>query len=219
MLFVLVSAAALLTTSWTAGSLLPAYAYRGRSATEVQAEEVEVGYVSELFLLRQLSRAFLAAPWTGQGAAKRKREPPPAGWPFPVGIGGADDGAEEGEEAGRRTSRFRLNLSESASVVLRARGERARQQPASSWEGSDVYNNGAAESKAFDSWDGSIDGGYHNDDLSGGGGADGWYQATSPSPWPPSPPSPPPLRFYEVAASGDEGRTAVYEAATYPPAT
>ena len=78
MLFVLVSAAALLTTSWTAGSLLPAYAYRGRSATEVQAEEVEVGYVSELFLLRQLSRAFLAAPWTGQGAAKRKREPPPA---------------------------------------------------------------------------------------------------------------------------------------------
>jgi len=207
-LFVLVSAAALLTTSWTASSLMPAYAYRGRSAFDVQAEEEEVAYdhVSELFLLRQLARAFLAAPWTVPGAAKTVREQPAAGWPFPVGSassGEEEDSAEEGEEAGRRTSGTRLNLSVSASVVLRARGERAPQPPASSWEGSDEYNNWAADSNNFDSWDGGADGGYRSDDLGGGGGgADYWYN--SPSPSPPSPPSPPPLRFYEVAASGDE---------------
>ena len=146
-LVTLLSAAALLTTSWTASSLLPAQSYRcrtllpalvplarltcaasrvrrGRSAADAAAAEeaVPTELVAESFLLRQLARAYLAAPWAlpgGVGRGRTPREQPPGGWPFPVGLG-SDDAAEEGEP--RRAGA--LNLSESASAVLAQRGER-----------------------------------------------------------------------------------------------
>ena len=143
----MLSAAALLTTSWTASSLLPAQSYRcptaaatahaprrltcapsrvrrGRSAADAAAAEeaVPTELVAESFLLRQLARAYLAAPWAlpgGVGRGKTPREQPAGGWPFPVGLG-SDDAAEEGEPRGAGA----LNLSESASAVLAQRGER-----------------------------------------------------------------------------------------------
>ena len=94
---------------------------RGRSAADAAAAEeaVPTELVAEPFLLRQLARAYLAAPWALPGGMVRGRTPreqPPGGWPFPVGL----DAAEEGEprHAGA------LNLSESASAVLAQRGLR-----------------------------------------------------------------------------------------------
>ena len=82
--------------------------------------------VAESFLLRQLARAYLAAPWAlpgGVGRGMTPREQPEGGWPFPVGIGLSSDGAaEEGEPRGAGAGS--LNLSESASAVLAQRGER-----------------------------------------------------------------------------------------------
>ena len=97
---------------------------RGRSAADAAAAEeaVPTELVAESFLLRQLARAYLAAPWAlpgGVGRGRTPREQPPGGWPFPVGLG-SDDAAEEGEP--RRAGA--LNLSESASAVLAQRGER-----------------------------------------------------------------------------------------------
>ena len=79
--------------------------------------------VAESFLLRQLARAYLAAPWAlpgGVGSGKTPREQPAGGWPFPVGLG-LDGAAEEGEPRGAGA----LNLwSDSCSVCFEPTGTR-----------------------------------------------------------------------------------------------
>ena len=92
----LLSAVVLVTTAWTASGLLPASSLQGRVAAywlggDDALWRAAPQYVSEDFLLRQLVRAYLQAPWVlrdaGVATAPTKRPPPAAGWPFGVGGG------------------------------------------------------------------------------------------------------------------------------------
>ena len=177
--------------------------------------------VAESFLLRQLARAYLAAPWAlpgGVGRGKTPREQPAGGWPFPVGPG--SDGAEEGETH----SAGELILSESASAVLAQRGEH---EPATgggasvdpSWDNQGW--NEAGNGGGNQGWNEGGNRGWNEGwagDVNTPGAGDGWGSASSgynglnsfggfsgfdPPPIL-SPPSPPPVRHRAIEASGAE---------------
>ena len=62
---------------------------RGHTAVESGAAPVEVDLVAEFFLMRQLTRAFLAAPWNLPEDANKpsvtlRESPGGDGWPFPI---------------------------------------------------------------------------------------------------------------------------------------
>ena len=104
----LLSAVVLVTTAWTASGLLPASSLQGRVAAywlggDDALWHAPPQYVSEDFLLRQLVRAYLQAPWVlrdaGVAKAPTKRPPPAAGWPFGVGGDPSEGEEDEGDAA------------------------------------------------------------------------------------------------------------------------
>ena len=169
--------AALLTTVWTATSLQPTSPHLlgfrpaaldssrwARTADAAVAAHTDVRYerVPERFLLRQLVRSFLAAPWLMPDAGKSRtpRPTPPHGWAFPS----AADAPEEGEEVAEEEDEG-VMLSNSASVLTAQRLQRLMPRASSSdelpWQ----------ESAQPDPW-GNADGADASDASTWGGGSD-----------------------------------------------
>ena len=137
----LLVAAALLTTASTAFTLQPASSlYAGFRPAALAwdrgegADVVETGNtvrVSERFLLLQVGRAFLAAPWLlpDAGASRTRRAPPLGGWAFP------SQSPDEGEVPAEEDEG--VMLAESASVLATQRLEAAqpRQVGGAPWDG------------------------------------------------------------------------------------
>ena len=90
LLLAVVSLVAIFTTAWNAAELLPQSMERGQAfaAWYQQSTEPEVVTrpISEFYLLQQLVRAYLRAPWLmpDSGSTRTERTPPRDGWPFPV---------------------------------------------------------------------------------------------------------------------------------------
>ena len=108
------SGLALLSTLWSATTLRPmsdGYELATQSWSvpgDAEREDENFERVSEVFLLQQMVRGFLAAPWRMAGIRGRvSRQPSAAGWSFPVIEEGEE--AEEGEAA---------RIASSASAVL-----------------------------------------------------------------------------------------------------
>ena len=181
--------AALLTTAWTAANLQPVHATMAPAATSWssspkssttsndawtaerhdamgEGQLAQYERVSERFLLRQLARAFLAAPWLlpDAGVSRTQRPLPLTGWAFPSEEEEAEEGEEQDVDEG-------VMLSESASILtakkLRQLGSRS-----TSGEGGSYWQDDGGESSE-DAWwqrsnevgasmEGSSDFGYWN---------------------------------------------------------
>jgi hypothetical protein len=172
----LIIACVFLTTMWTAFNLQPMKALIRPAAVSWTptddlslADEPPVQYVrvSEHFLLRQLARAFLAAPWLLPDAGKGRtpREPPPQGWAFPTADDDADDGGEEGEVPSRGEQDEGVMLSDSATAITTQRLQRLGTHSTAPSDTAEPWQNGGAIDDSTQ--------GMAYDELGWGGGSTG----------------------------------------------
>ena len=125
---------ALFTMAWSAAWLQPASGMLGDVASGWRPLQEEFSLqlhaqfetVSESFMLRQLARSFLAAPWLlpDNGRSRSWRPTPVEGWAFPsqeLDEEGVEHGGEDEPEEG-------VMLSKSASVVVTKSAQQARRQ-------------------------------------------------------------------------------------------
>ena len=125
---------ALVTMAWSAAWLQPASGMLGDVASGWRPLQEEFSFqlnaqfetVSESFMLRQLARSFLAAPWLlpDNGRSRSWRPTPVEGWAFPsqeLDEEGVEHGGEDELEEG-------VMLSKSASVVVTKSTQQARRQ-------------------------------------------------------------------------------------------
>ena len=125
---------ALVTMAWSAAWLQPASGMLGDVASGWRPLQEEFSFqlnaqfetVSESFMLRQLARSFLAAPWLlpDNGRSRSWRPTPVEGWAFPsqeLDEEGVEHGGEDEPEEG-------VMLSKSASVVVTKSAQQARRQ-------------------------------------------------------------------------------------------